>query len=413
MPETKAWDGPAHDAATGMFDRARKSAIAFSDYTTAVGQALDDGAETTGAARKALLHKADEIDRGPLSVSERWVVLIDPGSQTAEEIADLLEEVAAEQAVANDLLIAVGDVDSSTADKVMAAGKPFGFTPPATGGLPGIMVPGVQRPADDVPNPRDPAGFLQQATVRSEEMATTVRETSSRFDDEGHFEKTIVMQDGSKHVISEYAPNPRNRIDDTTVTEDHYDAGGNLISSTSSTTTLEGSKKTIMNWADGTQYVVDETPEGSRTGAFNLADGRHGVLPPDSAILVTTVPDRIGDVLTGLETHIGDGGKIPMLSMDAVEKVGVGAKYGGPALGVMSSMYEFLAAPSPADKCVSVFAGTFGLTGNALGGAGGAALGGPIPLPGTTAAGAVAGSVIVGELMKTLGTKVGTVLCGA
>jgi hypothetical protein len=150
-----------------------------------------------------------------------------------------------------------------------------------------------------------------------------------------------------------------------------------------------------------------------RTGAFTLADGGYGVLPPDSPILVTTVPERIGDVLTGLETHIENGGKIPMLSMDAVEKVGTGAKYGGPALGVMSSMYEFLAAPTPADKCVSVFAGTFALTGNAAGGAGGAFVGGAIPLPGTTVAGAVIGSVAAGEWMKGIGTKVGTILCGA
>lgn len=413
MPETKAWDGPSHDAATGMFDRGHKSAVAFSDYTTAIGKALDEGAGVIGAARKALLDKADQIDRGPLNVSEGWVVLIDPGSQTADEIADLMNRVATEQTVVNDLLVAVGDADSSTADKVAAAGKPFGFRPPVQGGLPGMMVPGLQRPADDVPNPHDPAGLMQQATVRGEEMATTVRETSSRYDDEGHFEKTLVMQDGSKHVITEYAPDPHNRIYDTTVTDDHYDAGGNLISRTSSTTTLEGSKKTIMNWADGTQYVVDETPEGVRTGAFTLPDGGYGVLPPDSPILVTTVPDRIGDVLTGLETHIEDGGKIPMLSMDAVEKVGAGAKYGGPALGVMSSMYEFLAAPTPADKCVSVFAGTFGLAGNAAGGAGGAALGGAIPVPGMAPVLAVGFGYGAGEWMKSIGTRVGTVLCGA
>ena len=413
MPETKAWDGPAHDAASTMFDRAHKSAEVVGNYATAVGNALAEGAGVIGAARTALLDKADEIDRGPLNVSEGWVVLIDPGSQTAEQIASLMTQVATEQAAINDLLVAVDDADSSTADKVIAAGKEFGFAPPPEVGLGGIMLPGAHRPPDDIPSPHNPIGLMQQATVRNEQMATTVRETSSRYNDDDHFEKTLVMQDGSKHVITEHAPNPHNNIFDTTVTEDHYDPAGNLISWTNSTTTQSGYKKTIMNWADGTQYVVDETPDGVRTGQFNLEDGRHGILPPDSPILVTTVPDRIGDVLTGLEAHIGDGGKIPMLSMDAVEKVGAGAKYGGPALGVMTSMYDFLAAPTAADKCVSVFAGTFGLAGNALGATGGATLGAPIPFPGTTAAGAVVGSVIVGELMTTVGTKVGTVLCGA
>ena len=36
--------------------------------------------------------KADEIDRGPLNVSEGWVVLIDPGSQSAEQIAHAVRD---------------------------------------------------------------------------------------------------------------------------------------------------------------------------------------------------------------------------------------------------------------------------------------------------------------------------------
>jgi len=415
MPETKAWSGPAHDAAIQMFNRAHMATTAFNDYTTAIADALSEGARRIGVARKALLDKADEIDRGPLNVSEGWVVLIDPGSQTADRIAELMDQVAAEQTAVNALLVAVGVADSSTADKVMAAAKPFGFVPLTSDGLPGMMTPGAQRPTDDVPNPHDPVGLMQQATVRGEEMATTVRESTARYSEEDHFEKTLTMQDGSKHVITEYAPNAHNQITDTVITEGHYAADGNLISWTSSTSTPSGYKKTIMNWADGTQYVIDETPEGVRNGAFTLPDGRHGVLPPDSPLLVQTVPDRIGDVLTGLEAHIDRGGKLPMLSMDAVEKVGAGAKYGGPALGVMSAMYEFLAAPTPADKCVSLFAGTFALAGNAAGGAGGAFVGGAIPVigPGAAVGGAVIGSVIIGEWMKSVGTKVGTILCGA
>ena len=131
MPETKSWAGPAHDAATGMFDRAHQTTTAFSEYTTAIATALNEGASAIGAARKALLDKADEIDRGPLNVSEGWVVLIDPGSQTAEQITELMNQVAIEQAAINGLLLAVGDADTSTADNVMAAAKPFGFVPPA------------------------------------------------------------------------------------------------------------------------------------------------------------------------------------------------------------------------------------------------------------------------------------------
>jgi hypothetical protein len=70
-------------------------------------------------------------------------------------------------------------------------------------------------------------------------------------------------------------------------------------------------------------------------------------------------------------------------------------------------------APTPADKCVSVFAGTFGLAGNAAGGVGGAALGGVIPVPGAAPVLAIGGGYAAGEWMKSIGTKVGTVLCGA
>lgn len=99
--------------------------------------------------------------------------------------------------------------------------------------------------------------------------------------------------------------------------------------------------------------------------------------------------------------------------MDAVEKVGAGAKYGGIALGTMTAMYDFLRAPTPADKCVSVFASTFGLAGNAAGAAGGAAVGAPIPIPGSTVGLAVIASVAAGSWMTSVGTRVGEVLCGS
>lgn len=120
MPETKAWQGPAHDAASEMFDRAHRSSAQFSDYTGAIAKALEAGADRIGAARKALLDKADEVDRGSLNVTEGWVVLIDPGSQSAEEISQLMSLVATEQAAVNELLLAVGDADTATADGVMA-----------------------------------------------------------------------------------------------------------------------------------------------------------------------------------------------------------------------------------------------------------------------------------------------------
>lgn len=60
MPETKAWSGDAHAAATEMFVRAAVQTDGFKAYTTAIGTALNEGAGTIGAARTALLNKADE-----------------------------------------------------------------------------------------------------------------------------------------------------------------------------------------------------------------------------------------------------------------------------------------------------------------------------------------------------------------
>ena len=97
MPETRAWSGDAHTAATRMFERAQDQADAFAAYTRDVGAALRDGAGTIGAARTALLDKADEIDmNGQLHVSDQWVVLITGAAMTAEEAAALERRAQAE-----------------------------------------------------------------------------------------------------------------------------------------------------------------------------------------------------------------------------------------------------------------------------------------------------------------------------
>ena len=47
-----------------------------------------------------------------------------------------MDQVETEQATINDLLLAVGDADNGTANKVTAAAKPFGFVPPTPAGYP-------------------------------------------------------------------------------------------------------------------------------------------------------------------------------------------------------------------------------------------------------------------------------------
>src|SRR5690349_11491249 len=71
MPETKSWSGRSHDAAAAMFTRAEREALKFSGYADAVAVALSRGAESIGSARRTLLAKADEVDAGPLNVTDQ------------------------------------------------------------------------------------------------------------------------------------------------------------------------------------------------------------------------------------------------------------------------------------------------------------------------------------------------------
>ena len=64
LPDLRAWDGIAHEAALAMFQRAHKSTAELSDYANAIASALNGGAESIGTARIALLDKAIDIERG-------------------------------------------------------------------------------------------------------------------------------------------------------------------------------------------------------------------------------------------------------------------------------------------------------------------------------------------------------------
>lgn len=410
MAEAHAWSGQAHDAASGMFDRTSEQTSFFADYTAAIGKALADGAHLIGSARKALLDKADDVDAGPLLISDSWVVLIDPGSQTAEQIEALLIQAAAEQSAINRLLLAVGDADTATADAMTAAASPFGFSAPTADGLPGIMVPGAQRPADEVPNPVDTVGLYQQQVIQREDMALNVRDVKAEIVNGDEYRRTLTMQDGSKHVIWEYGGPLIPKVADT-----HYAADGSMVSDTVSwTNPLDDVQHLDIEWADGTVFNATETADGVRTAAFTLPDGRHGLLPPDNPFFTGPIPTVTGGALTALDAHVARGGQLPGISMTAAENVGKGAKFGGPAIGVLTTIYSMGVAETPYDRCVAGFAGGFGIVGDIAGGATGGFAGGFAPpgaqfltVPGGAVAGAATGSVLFGSL----GTKVGEAFC--
>jgi hypothetical protein len=68
-----------------MFGRADREAAQVRKYAQGVSLALKVGIGTIGSWRTALLAKADEVDAGPLHVTDTWVVLIDEQIMTGSK----------------------------------------------------------------------------------------------------------------------------------------------------------------------------------------------------------------------------------------------------------------------------------------------------------------------------------------
>jgi hypothetical protein len=403
MPDTKAWSGDAHNAATSMFGRAEISTNAFSEYTTAVGGALAGGAGTIGASRTALLNKADEIDMtGQLHVSNEWVVLITGGQMTAEEAAALEKRAQAEQVTVNTMLAAVGAADEATAAKLTGAAQPHGFQPPDPTGL-GNLMPGMAKPPDDVPNPMSTTGLMQQAALRDIDMSQTVRDT--QVETEGKVTTTThTMQDGSRQVVVDDQEYMWDRGPTLSVT--HYGKDGKFVSETRTFTykpdsgySVDGATKTTTRLADGTQMVAHEWPNGRATAKVYMPDGREGDIPIE---FFSNPPTAItGGALTGLDTYIGQGGGIPRLSAEALDNISVGAKVAGPAVGVAEMLFNVAGAETAFERCVDAYSGT----GSVVGGFA------PLLVPGVGWIGAGALSIGGSQMVGAFGTFLGNQFC--
>lgn len=377
MPETRAWSGDAHTAATKMFGRAADAAGALAAYTKDVGAAFRDGAGTIGEARTALLDKADEIDMtGQLHVSEQWVVLITGAAMTAEQAAALERRAQAEQITVNTLLLAVGAADDDTAAAVNSAAAEHGFKAPNLNDPGSLLTPGTQQPGDDVPDPSNPVGFLQQAMLRDTDMAQTIRDikVESRYDpvtgEEISTTTTYVMQDGSTRVRT---VNATSEFSDRSpaITERQFDKDGNLISEASSVTfnefghhSLTNSKVTTMKLADGTVTTLIERPDGRRSATVTTPDGRHADIPLN--LFNHPVLSTASAGFSGLEAQAGHG--IPMLTEEATEHIRVGAKYGGPAIGIATALWDVAVADSEFQRCVAAAEGATSVASGTLGG---------------------------------------------
>ena len=404
MPEARAWDGPAHDAATQMFRRATEVSSTFSLYTEGVAAALSKGAVTISSARTALLNHAGEVDCGELSVTDMWVVLIKPTRVSAEKAASLHAAAIAEQTEINRLLIAVGDADSSTAAQIHSTAKDFGFSMPDPDDPRSLLAaPGLTPPGDEVFNPMTMPGLFQQGAVRDSDMAQTVRESREWVTDEGQVRKTLLMMDGSRHEIYEwndFLP----CVEDT-----YYDKNGQEVSSTFSQdkTNYDGTKFTSISFANGTEITMTRTSDGKCTGGVTTADGRHGVLPDE--FFSHPALTAVGGALTGLEEQAKRG--IPMLSPQSVENLGKVGKYGGPTLGVALALYETVSAKTFEDACVAAISGGAGIAGGYATGAAFAAGVTAVGAPQAAPVLAVVGDLVGGAAFSYAGGIIGNIVC--
>jgi hypothetical protein len=415
MPETKAWSGRAYDAASAMFGRASRQASTFSAYAKGVASALRTGADAIGPARTALLNAADQVDAGPLNVTDQWVVLIDPVKMSAEDMAELEKLARSEQETINRMLMAVGDADDTTANAVVAAGAEFGFVeagPPTD--LGSMMVPVAQRPGDEVPNPRDPVGVVAQEAIRNGDMSIAVREVVESENSYGEEVTTVYMQDGSRQVITKRDPfdwpSKQNFI-----TVEQFDKNGNEVSESSSWHDFgTDCDYTTVSWPDGSHWTMSMDPTGYRTAGFTTADGRHSAVPVE---LIDNISLVSGAGLSGLEKHVVNGGSLPMITASSIDDIGKAAKFGGPALGVATTVFDMAMADSGKDRCIALVAGVAGGGGGwggaELGAAMGAAIGAPFPplLALSVPGGAFAGGVVGAVLGADLGKFVGEVVC--
>ena len=387
-----------------MFRRATQQTSRFTHYTEGVATALKKGSGSIGGARTSLLNRADEVDRGELSVSDMWVVLIKPARVSAEKAASLQAQAKAEQAEISRLLVAVGDADNGTAEMVQAAAKDFGFALPGPND-PRSLDPtsGLARPADEVPNPMSLEGLIQQGIVRDNDMAQTVRESREWTTEDGQVRKTLLMMDGSRHEIyewNEFLP----CVEDT-----YYDKHGNEVSSTFSQdkTNYDGTKFTSIKFADGTEVTMTRTADGKCTGGVTAPDGRHGVLPDEffSHPALTTV----GGALTGLEEQAKRG--IPMLSPQSVENLGKVGKYGGPTLGVATALYDTVTAKTFQDACVAAISGGTGVAGGYASGTLAAGVATGLGIPEFAPLAAAGGDVFGGWTFGYVGGIIGNIVC--
>ena len=410
LPETGGWSGAAHEAANEMFGRADAVAQRFTAYTTAVAAALREGAGALGGARAALLTKADQVDAGPLNVTDQWVVLIDPVMVSEDEMATLRALALDEQSEINRLLIAVGDADDATANAIVAAGRKNGLVEQSPHDLGGLLLPTAQRPADEVPDPRNPVGMMAQGSVRSADRQQHIREVTYSTNEYGEEVTTVIKQDGSKAVTTEMDPFEYPSKQNFYMMEE-FDEKGNFIARTSSWHDMGNDcDYTTITYADGSHLTMSMDSTGNRSAGYTTAEGRHSAVPVE---LIDNLSIATTTGMGGLEKHVARGGTLPMLTTESFDNIGKTMKFGGPALTAATTVFDMVMAESSKDRCIALVAGVAGGGGGWGGvelGAAAGTLGGPFA-PVTVPAGAIVLGGIGAFGGVELGKVIGDVVC--
>jgi len=401
MSAEKAWSGEAHKAAGDMFGRATDRSSAFKNYTDRVAATLDRGGDSISGWRTSLLAKASEIDAGPLNVTDQWVVFIDQAGMSAELAAELEAQAKAAQAEINPLLVGLDEADTATSTALLAAQATEGIATDLPGKPPVSLTP---YPQDEVPSPDTEEGRQFQDIARAQDMASTVRDITETTDRDGNRITTYTMLDGSTHEVTEYIDQglPSQQIYPPGTTRVlHTDKNGNWISDTMTTPREDGGTLTEISWADGTRIDISETADGVRTGSCTTADGRESVLP--DSFFNNPIPTLAGGVYSGIETAAGRG----MFGVSAAEldKVRIGAKFGGPALGVATMVYDLVSADTLRERCIAAWSGGTGLVGGLATSVAVAAI------PGVGPFAAMGGNVAGGFIFGYVGKLVGNIMC--
>ncbi len=407
----KSWSGRSHEAAAAMFTRAERDALKFSGYADAVAAALSGGAESIGSARRTLLAKADEVDAGPLNVTDQWVVLVDPSLMSEEEMTKLQALALEEQGAINRMLIAVGDADDATANAVVAAGHEFGYIEPGPAtDLGGLLLPAAQRPPDQVPDPTTPVGVVGQEAIRSADEQMHVREIIESTNKNGEETKTVIKQDGSKAVTTRMDPFDWPSKQNFYQIEE-FDKNGERVATTSSWRDAgTGTDYTSITYANQSNLLMSRDSSGYRSATFTPPAGQPSTVPVD---LIDKFSTSTTAGMSGLEKHIAHGGSLPMVTAESLENVGKTMKYGGPALTAATTVFDYVMADSDKDKCIALVAGAAGGGGGWALAEGGAALGlatGPFA-PAAVPTFAIAGGLLGGFGGSEMGKFVGDALC--